>query len=207
MKNSHIEKQTEKKTGKNKYSFLPTMLLGSAILAFGMYNVHSRSSVTEGGVLGMTLFIQHWFGISPAYSGFVMDMSFFLMGIKFLGKGFFGKAIMSSFSFSFFYRVYEHFGYMLPDFSYSPLLCAVLGALFVGIGVGLVVREGGAAGGDDALALVIAKLTGWKISQCYLFTDLVVLALSLSYIPFSKIVYSLVTVTLSSFLIEKVQKL
>ena len=30
-------------------------LLGSAILAFGLYNVHSFSNVTEGGVLGMTL--------------------------------------------------------------------------------------------------------------------------------------------------------
>ena len=32
-------------------------LLGSAILAFGLYNVHALSGVTEGGVLGMTLFL------------------------------------------------------------------------------------------------------------------------------------------------------
>lgn len=31
---------------------------------------------------------------------------------------------------------------------------ALLGGLFVGIGVGLVVRQGGSSGGDDALALV-----------------------------------------------------
>ena len=30
-------------------------LLGSAILAFGLYNVHAFSGVTEGGVLGLTL--------------------------------------------------------------------------------------------------------------------------------------------------------
>ena len=35
-------------------------LLGSAILAFGLYNVHSISSVTEGGVLGLTLLLHHW---------------------------------------------------------------------------------------------------------------------------------------------------
>ena len=34
-------------------------LLGSAILAFGLYNVHALSGVTEGGVLGMTLFLHH----------------------------------------------------------------------------------------------------------------------------------------------------
>ena len=43
-------------------------LLGSFILAFGLYNVHSISGVTEGGVLGATLLLEHWTGISPALS-------------------------------------------------------------------------------------------------------------------------------------------
>ena len=36
-------------------------------------------------------------------------------------------------------------------------------------------------------------------------TDVVVLVLSLSYIPFRRIAFSLITVTLSSFLIDRVQ--
>ncbi|MBQ9938621.1 MAG: hypothetical protein IJO96_03720, partial [Oscillospiraceae bacterium] len=32
------------------------ILLGSAILSFGLYNVHELSGVTEGGILGLTLF-------------------------------------------------------------------------------------------------------------------------------------------------------
>ena len=93
---------------------------------------------------------------------------------------------------------------MLPYMGDRPLLAAVVGALFVGVGVGLVVRAGGASGGDDALALVIAKVTGWTVSRAYLFTDVVVLALSLSYIPVKNIACSLVTVTLSSFIIGKI---
>ena len=57
---------------------------------------------------------------------------------------------------------------------------------------------------DDALALVISKVTRWRLSFAYLFTDLTVLLLSLSYIPITRIAFSLVTVTLSSFLIDKV---
>ena len=41
------------------------ILLGSGILSFGLYNIHERTNVTEGGVLGMTLLLQHWFGFSP----------------------------------------------------------------------------------------------------------------------------------------------
>ncbi len=61
------------------------------------------------------------------------------------------------------------------------------------------------AGGDDALALSISKLTGWRVGRCYLFTDLSVLALSLTYIPVVKIAFSLITVTISSAVIDVVK--
>ena len=63
-------------------------LAGSAILAFGLYNVHSLSNVTEGGVLGMTLLLQHWFGVSPSVSGLVMNAVCYALGWKLLGKEF-----------------------------------------------------------------------------------------------------------------------
>jgi hypothetical protein len=53
-------------------SFVPSLrecvllITGSAILSFGLYHVHSFSSITEGGVLGAVLLIQHWVGLSPA---------------------------------------------------------------------------------------------------------------------------------------------
>ena len=96
---------------------------------------------------------------------------------------------------------------MLPDLSAHPLAAALVGALFVGVGVGLIIRQGGSGSGDDALALTISHVTGWRLSGAYLFTDLTVLALSLSYIPFQRILFSLITVTASSFLIDRVQDL
>ena len=82
----------------------------------------------------------------------------------------------------------------------------LLGGVFVGVGVGLIVRQGGSSGGDDALALVIHKVTGWRLSRAYLFTDLTVLFASLSYIPFRRIAFSLVTVTVSSLLIDFIKE-
>ncbi|MEF9839782.1 MAG: YitT family protein [Lachnospiraceae bacterium] len=181
-----------------------TLLLGTAILSFGLYNIHSQSQITEGGVLGMTLLLKHWFGISPGISGICLDSLCYFFGYKLLGKAFLKNAIIASLGFSCFYNTYQVFGYVLPDFSNQPLLAAMLGGLFVGVGVGLVVRSGGASGGDDALALIITKLTTCKISKAYLITDLTVLLLSLTYIPMNKIFYSLITVTLSSFIIGRI---
>lgn len=183
------------------------LLLGSAILAFGLFNVHSQSRITEGGVLGTTLLLQHWFGISPSISEAVLDVCCYLLGLKYLGKSFLRYALTATGGFALSYALFERMGYMLPSMLDQPMLAAVVGGLFVGVGVGLVVRVGGAAGGDDALALVIAKLLHWPVSRAYLFTDLVVLLLSLSYIPLQNIACSLVTVTLSSFIIGKIHTL
>lgn len=180
------------------------LLCGASILAFGLYNVHSRSLITEGGVLGMTLLLNHWFGISPAIAGPVMDITCYLIGYKLLGKAFLKYALVASGSFAIFYTVFEWVGPLLPDLGGNPLLAAVAGGLFVGVGVGLIVKSGGASGGDDALALIIVKLTRIGISKAYLATDLAVLLLSLSYVPMNRIAYSLVTVTLSSFIIGRI---
>ncbi|MBQ2326370.1 MAG: YitT family protein, partial [Clostridia bacterium] len=59
---------------------------------------------------------------------------------------------------------------------------------------------------DDALAMTISKVMKVDIAWAYMFTDLLVLSLSLTYIPFRRIFYSLITVTLSSQVISFVQK-
>lgn len=183
------------------------LLLGSATLAFGLYNVHAQSGITEGGVLGLTLFFKHWLDISPAVSGLIIDGLCFIFGFKVLGKTFIKYSIVASAGFAFFYSVFERFEPLLPSLENQPVLAAVLGGVFVGVGCGINVRIGGACGGDDALAMSISKLFSWKVSGAYLLTDITVLLLSLTYIPFQRIVYSLITVTVSSFLIGNIQKI
>lgn len=180
-------------------------LLGSAILAFGLYNIHSFSGVTEGGVLGATLLLKHWFDISPAVSGFVLNFACYFLGLKVLGKEFIAYSVVAGGGFSAFYYIFERFGPIWPQLAEMPLIASILGAIFVGVGVGLSVRAGGAPGGDDALAMSISHITKLDIRWIYLISDFIILALSLSYIPLHKLVYSLLTVILSGQIIGIVQ--
>lgn len=182
-------------------------LLGSAILAFGLYNIHSISNVTEGGVLGLTLLLQNWLGISPSISGLILNAACYLLGWRTLGRDFIGYSIVAGGGFSAFYAVCELFPPIWPGIADMPLLAALVGAAFVGVGVGISVRAGGAPGGDDALAMSVSNLTGAGIQWVYLLSDLIVLGLSLSYIPVSRILYSLITVIISGQLIGVVQNI
>lgn len=182
------------------------LLLGAMICSFGIHNIHQRTNITEGGIMGLMLLIEHWFKISPAYITPVLDIACYVLAFKFLGGKFIKLSIISTLFISGFYKIWELFPPMLPDLSAHPLIAAILGGIFVGIGVGLIIRQGGSSGGDDALALTISHTLRWKVSRSYLFTDIVVLLLSLTYIPVTRIIFSLITVTISSHLIDWVKE-
>ena len=181
------------------------VFLASAFQAFGMYNIHALSDITEGGVLGATLLLEHWFSVSPALSAFVLNAACYFLGWRTLGKEFIGYSLVAATGFSVGYWICEQFPPLWPEIAAYPLLAAVAGALFIGFGAGICVRIGGATCGDDALAMSLSYITKIPIQWIYLISDLTVLGLSLSYIPFSRIVWSLLTVVLSGQIIGWMQ--
>lgn len=182
------------------------ILLGSAVTAFGMYNIHDISNITEGGIFGLDLLLEYHFGISPAYTNLIFTALCFFLGWRALGRDFIVCSAFSTLSFSLFYAIMERTPRIFPQIADYPLPAALAGALFVGVGVGLSVREGGAQSGDDALAMALHHYFGWSMSAVYLVSDLVVLVLSLTYIPIRKIIFSLITVVLSGQLIGLISK-
>ncbi|MBR6632832.1 MAG: YitT family protein [Clostridia bacterium] len=182
-------------------------LLGAFIMAFGLYEIHSFSGVTEGGVLGLTLLLERHFSLSPAFTSLVMNIICYIIGWKTLGKGFLLYSGIATLSFSLSYRLLEMTQPIFTPLYPHPLACAVVGALFIGVGAGLCVRSGGAPSGDDALAMGFSKLFKLKIETVYLISDLTVLALSLSYIPIKSIMYSLLTVILSGKIVGIISRI
>ena len=149
--------------------------------------------------------LEHWFGISPAVTNFVANVICYALGWKILGRIFLVYSGIATVSFSVAYRIFEQFEPLWPQLYNMPLVASVVGAIFVGVGAGACVRIGGAISGDDALAMGVSHLTGLKIQWVYLISDLVVLMLSISYIPLKRIGYSLLTVLISGQLIGIIQ--
>lgn len=192
---------------KLKVSYCVTAFLASALQAFGMYNIHALSGVTEGGIFGLILLLDHWLSLSPAISSLVLNGACYALGWRTLGRSFIAYSLIASCGYSAAYAVCECFPPLWPQIAEMPLLASVAGALFIGVGAGLCVRAGGATSGDDALAMSLTRLTRIPIERLYLISDLVVLLLSLSYIPLRRIGYSLLTVVLSGQIIGWIQRL
>lgn len=182
-------------------------ILGSAIVAFGVYNIHDVADITEGGILGLDLLLRHWFAISPAVTQFVLTAACFFLGWRVLGKVFLCYSAFAVSAFSVFYRILEHTPRLFPAIAAHPWSAALLGACFVGIGAGLGVSAGGAQSGDDALAMALNQRFGIPIERVYLISDCTVLLLSASYLSLQRLLCSLCTVILSGHLVALVVRL
>ena len=55
------------------------ILLGAMICTFGIHNIHQRTHITEGGMIGLMLLVERWLNISPAYITPVLDISCYLL--------------------------------------------------------------------------------------------------------------------------------
>ena len=182
------------------------IIIGATILSFGSYNFNYQNNITEGGVLGLLLLMQHVFNISPSITSVVIDFSLFAIGSKFFGKKFLLYSILSTVTFSTTYKIWESIGFLVPSFTNNMLIGSILAGICVGIGVGLVVRGGGASGGDDVIALLGNKFLKLKVNHVYLITDATVLLMSLIYLDINQIFYSMIAVTISGKIISIIYK-
>ena len=182
------------------------IIIGATILSFGSYNFNYQNNITEGGVLGLLLLMQHVFNISPSITSVVIDFSLFAIGSKFFGKKFLLYSILSTVTFSTTYKIWENIGFLVPSFTNDMLIGSILAGISVGIGVGLVVRGGGASGGDDVIALLGNKFLKLKVNHVYLITDATVLLMSLIYLDINQIFYSMIAVTISGKIISIIYK-
>ena len=99
------------------------LVLGTAILSFGIHNIHQRAAITEGGVIGLVLLMNHWLGIPASIASPLLDFVCYALAFKFLGLDFILTAAVASVSLAGFYRLWESFPPMLPNLTPWPRPC------------------------------------------------------------------------------------
>ena len=96
------------------------ILLGAMICTFGIHNIHQRTHITEGGVIGMMLFVEQWLKISPAYITPILDIACYALAWKYLGSRFIKISFISTTFVSLSYKFWELFPPMLPASCFFP---------------------------------------------------------------------------------------
>ncbi|GGH25497.1 YitT family protein [Paenibacillus segetis] len=178
-------------------SQLLMMLLGSFLLAFTYYHINFQNGLSEGGFVGLALLGKYLFDLPPALSMIALDIPIFILALFLKGRKFIVSSLFASMMFSAFYELCERFSPLTFNLHHNLPLAALLSGVFIGIGAGMVLRAGGATGGDDILSLIVSSWSGIKIGTVFILMDAVVLTISLFFLPFAETMFTIMAVLIS----------
>lgn len=177
------------------------ILSGTLLLAFTYYHINYQNHLTEGGFVGLALLGKYVLGISPSLSTLILDIPVLIIAMIFKGKSFVVNTFISVGAFTVFYGLMERYSGWVIDLQDNLPLAALLSGVLTGLGAGMVLRGGGASGGDDILSLLISEWKGIKVGTVFILMDVIVLALSLFYMPLKETLYTVMAVVVAGYVI------
>ncbi|MGN7357588.1 YitT family protein [Paenibacillus sp. SAF-054] len=178
----------------SKIAPIVMMLFGTFLLAFAYYHINFQNHLSEGGFVGLSLLGKYVLGFNPALSMLILDIPVILVAMFLKGRKFVMNTLLATFSFSIFYELLERYSLLVIDLHNNLLLAALLSGLVTGFATGLVLRFGGATGGDDILSLLISRWSGLKVGTVFILMDAAVLLLSLFYLPLKETLFTILAV-------------
>lgn len=180
--------------------------VGSAIFSLGFDLFLEPAGISCGGVSGIAMLIVYatkskflTVGILSA----LINLPLFFFGYRKIGKLFFFGSLLgmvvTSVGFDLFARI-------LPIPKTEPLVAAIFGGVIIGAGLGIVFIAGASTGGVDIVArLLKLKFRNFPIGKILLCMDLcTAVATGIVYGEFNNTLYSVITLVLSSFVLDKV---
>ncbi|CAM2813209.1 YitT family protein [Paenibacillus sediminis] len=185
----------------NMLQQMAMMLFGTFVLAFTYYHINFQNHLSEGGFVGLALLAKYTFNLPPALTMVLLDIPVLIIAMYVKGRKFIINTIVASISFSLFYEIFERFSPLTLDFHHVLLPAAILSGVFTGFGAGIVLRFGGATGGDDILSLLVSRATGMKLGTVFILMDAIVLVLSLFYLPLKETLYTILSVLIAGKMI------
>jgi uncharacterized membrane-anchored protein YitT (DUF2179 family) len=180
------------------------IVFGSFVLAAGVYHIHVQNNLAEGGFIGIALLVKQFFHVSPSITTLVLDTPLILLGSRLLGKRLAIKTIIGASSFSFFYALMERYSPFEINLSGHLFVAAIIGGVLVGFGLGLILRYGGATGGDDILSLLVSRISHLSVGKVYFLFDGIVLAVSLIYLNWNEVAYTVLSVAVCAYMTDLV---
>ncbi|WP_239614202.1 YitT family protein [Cohnella mopanensis] len=186
------------------------LIAGTALYAFGLQYFIIPNLLMEGGVTGVAVLLNYAVDFPVWLSSLLINLPLFVLGWRQLGRSAMIYTFAGTLLLSLFLWIAETLvvqGWLTPFQSEQDFILVVLYAgVTLGIGLGLVFRAGGTTGGVDIIARILHRARGWSMGQIILSLDVLILGVSLLFIPKEKVLYTLVSVFIASKIIDFIQE-
>lgn len=177
------------------------ILTGCAIMAAGFVFFVNPYNFVPGGVYGASIVMHNIFpSVQVGTFGYMFDVPLLITSLLLLGKGLGARTIVASLFTPLVMNVISKLVYptqealetLAPslmlggmlDLSDHLMLAAIVGAVLIGIGCGIVVKNQATTGGTDIIAMILQKYANIRFSTAILMVDALVVGFGLLVIGF-----------------------
>ena len=180
------------------------IILGTLICAIS-YNIFMvPHDILPGGVSGIAIIINEFFDFERSIFILISSVILLFVSLFTLGKESTTKSILGSILFPFFVYITENIIVTNHIMSNNVLLSSIVGGVLFGIGLGLVFKEGYTTGGTDIVNKILNKYLYTGMGTGMLIVEGTILLVGSFVFGFDVLMYSLITLYLSSGIIDKV---
>lgn len=164
------------------------MALGVAAASFGLESFLLPNDLLDGGVTGISLLLTFLTEGRLSLFILVINIPFLILGWVHIGRTFAIKSLISISLLSF--VIYQ---FSFPVITSDPLLVAVFGGFFLGIGIGFSIRGGAIIDGTEVLAIVLGKKTGFSVGELIMIFNVIIFSVAAYVLSIETALYSIIT--------------
>lgn len=152
----------EKVDFKNLYDFKSfiQLILGVGLIVFAIRGFIMPNHFLDGGIIGIAILVHEVFGFNISLGLFIGNIGFLILAYKKISKTLAVKSIITIVILALGLEFVT-----IPMVTDEKFLVAFFGGALIGIGVGLIIRTGGAVDGIEILIVQTKKKIGLSMSE------------------------------------------
>jgi uncharacterized membrane-anchored protein YitT (DUF2179 family) len=150
------------------------IIIGAVFMAMGIELFLVPNQLLDGGIVGISIILSHLTGLQIGLFIFLLNIPFFFIGYKQIGKTFALSTVLGITVLS----ICTYFLHPVARFTDDLLLATVFGGIVLGIGVGLVIRYGGSLDGTEILAILFSSKTAFSVGEIIMFFNIMIFTIA-----------------------------
>ncbi len=164
------------------------MLAGVVIAGFALKGFLVPNHFFDGGVTGISLLIHEIYHFNLAAVIILLNIPFIIISFFTVSKSFAFRTFISVVLLGICLVVLPYF-----QLTADKLLISIFGGVFLGIGIGLIMRAGAALDGIEVLALYTLKKTSFTITEIILGINIIIFMIAAFQFGIETALYSILT--------------
>lgn len=174
------------------------MILGATLYSIGLEIFLIPNNIIDGGIVGISIMISHFTNIPLGILTFILNIPFFVIGYKQIGKTFTISTLFSVVCYSIGISIFKP----IPGITQDVLLASVFGGIIAGLGIGIIIRSGGSTDGAEIVAIILDKRSTFSVGQIVLFFNFFILTSAGFVFGWDRAMYSLIAYFIAIKLID-----